>query len=190
MFEPTRLFGRSRLRRRILERYFSNPGKEAHVRGLARELGSVASAVGRELAELEKAGVLRSRRLGSARVYEFAAGNTVAEATRKLFEATYGIEPALRGALARIPGVQQAFLFGSLAARSAGSGSDVDVLIVGTPRAMDLSQALTPIEERLGLEVHTTTMGPEEFENRAGRQGFVFDVLSGPHVPLVGEASH
>jgi predicted nucleotidyltransferase len=190
MFDYSRLFGRSRLRRRILEKYFLNPGKEAHVRGLARELSSVASAVGRELAELEKAGVLRSRRLGSARVYEFAAGDRIAEATRKLFEATYGIEPVLRGALAEVPGVEQAFLFGSLAERGAGSGSDVDVLIVGTPRAMDLSQALTPIEERLGFEVHTTTMTREEFEDRAGRQGFVFDVLSRPHVPLVGEANH
>ena len=127
-------------------------------------------------------GVLRSRRLGSARVYEFAAGSRVAEATRELFEATYGIEPALREALGQIPGVEQAFIFGSLAARDAGRGSDVDVLIVGRPRAMDLSQALRPIEERLGFEVHTTTMTPEEFEDRAGRQGFVSDVLSGPHV--------
>src|SRR5438105_4457555 len=150
MVEYATLFGRSDLRRRILERFFLDTEKEDHVRGLARELGTVASAVGRELDLLERAGVLRSRKLGSARVYEFAAGNRVAEAAKELFEATAGLDRILQEALGKVAGVDEAFIFGSFAEGGAGPSSDIDVLVVGRPRAMDLAEALAPVEERLG----------------------------------------
>lgn len=183
------LFGGSLIRRRILEAFFTHPGKRGHVRQVARELGTVASAVGRELQQLEEAGVLTSDLVGRARVYRFDEESEIARDVRTLFDKTEGIEAMLRRALTGMPGVERALLFGSHAGRTDRAGSDLDVLIVGRPSQSSLSEALMPLEERLGRSIHTTSMSSEEFERRREGSGFVSSVLNGPRIWLIGDES-
>jgi predicted nucleotidyltransferase len=180
-------FGTSEVRRGILRLFFLQPGKRAHVRQVARELGSVASAVGRELQRLEEAGVLTSEVVGRARVYRLDEQSAVARDAATLFSRTAGIEALLRQALRTVPGIERAWLFGSHADRTEGPDSDLDVLIVGTPGQAALSEALMPLEDRLGRAIHTTTLPGEEFRRRRQRPGFIAEVLARPRIPLVGE---
>ncbi len=183
------LFGSSLIRRRILEAYFVRPGMRGHVRQMARELGAVASAVGRELQQLEEAGVLASEHVGRARVYRFAEESEIARDVRTLFQRTEGVEAMLRQALVGVAGVERALLFGSYADRTERPESDLDVLIVGRPSQSALSAALMPLEERLGRSIHTTSMSPDEFERRREAPGLVSSVLSGPRIGLIGDVS-
>src|SRR5262249_39897239 len=153
--------------------FFVRPGKRAHVRQVARELGTVASAVGRELSKLEELGVLASEVVGRSRVYRVNEASETSRAARALFERTIGVEALLREALARVQGVDRALLYGSHVEGTERSDSDIDVLIVGRPSHTALSEALMPLEQRIGREVHTTTMALEEFEHRRRRPGFV-----------------
>src|SRR5262249_50669811 len=126
-------FGGSTIRRRILELFFVQPGRRAHVREVARELGTVASAVGRELQKLEAAGVLTSDAVGRARVYRLNEESAVARDAASLFQRTEGIEVVLRQAISGVPGIAYAWLFGSHVDRTERPGSDLDLLIVGNP---------------------------------------------------------
>jgi predicted nucleotidyltransferase len=180
-------FGTSEVRRRILQLFFLQPGKRAHVRQVARELGSVASAVGRELRTLEEAGVLRSETVGRARVYRLDEASAIARDAAALYGRTEGIEAMLRQALGRVPGIERAWLFGSHADRTEKTDSDLDVLIVGTPGQAALSEALMPLEDRLGRAIHTTSLSVGEFRRRRERPGFISEVLSRPRIDLVGE---
>lgn len=78
------LFGRSDVRRRILEAFFSRRGLESHVRETARLVGGGVSAVGRELTRLEGEGILESRTVGRNRLYRMS-DSAVARAARDLF---------------------------------------------------------------------------------------------------------
>lgn len=80
----SQLFGRSDVRRRILEAFFARRGLESHVRETARLVGAGVSAVGRELDRLEGEGILESRTVGRNRVYR-NSGSPVALAARDLF---------------------------------------------------------------------------------------------------------
>lgn len=179
-------FGGSTVRRRILELFLLHPGKRAHVRQVAREVGTVASAVGRELHGLEEVGVLTSETVGRSRVYRLDEQSAIARDAAALFAKTHGVEALLRQAFQDIAGIERAWLFGSYAAGTEGPESDLDVFIVGTPGQADLSAALMPVEDRLGRPVHTTTMSAEEFELRRVRPGFVAEVLSRPRIALLG----
>ena len=180
-------FGTSDVRRRILQLFFLQPGKRAHVRQLARELGTVASAVGRELRRLEHAGVLTSEVVGRARVYRLDEMSAVARDAAALFSKTEGIEALLREALNAVREIERAWIFGSHADRTERPDSDLDVMIVGTPGQAALSAALMPLEDRLGRAIHTTTLSTDEFRRRRDRPGFIAEVMARPRIVLVGE---
>ena len=63
------LFGRSRVRDRILLEFFAKPGTTAHVREMARRVNASAPTVGAELAELARLGVLQTNTIGRSLVY-------------------------------------------------------------------------------------------------------------------------
>ena len=179
-------FGTSDVRRRILQLFFLRPGKRAHVRQVAREVGTVASAVGRELRRLEEAGVLTSEVVGRARVYRLDEASAVARDAAALFSKIEGIEVLLRQALVAVPGIERAWIFGSHADRSERPDSDLDVMIVGAPGQAMLSQALMPLEDRFGRAIHTTTLSAAEFRRRRDRPGFIAEVMAGPRILVVG----
>jgi predicted nucleotidyltransferase len=180
-------FGTSEVRRRILQLFFLQPDKRAHVRQVGREVGTVASAVGRELRRLEEAGVLTSELVGRARVYRLDEASAVARDASALFSRTEGVEALLRQALGAVSGIERAWIFGSHADRTERPDSDLDVMIVGTPGQAALSAALMPLEDRFGRAIHTTTLSPDEYRRRRDRPGFVSEVLARPRIPLVGE---
>jgi len=187
MSEVIPLLGTSRVRRRILWAFFAQPGLVVHVRELSRRTGIPHGLAQRELAQLERWGVLTSELVGRARRYRVDESSTVAAGVRSLFQRTAGIEGQLRAALADLPGVEAAAIFGSYAAGTDRPGSDVDVLIVGDPDRIALSNRLAPLEESAGREVNTVVLTPNEFERlRCEGSGFVTSVLDRPLVHLVG----
>ena len=103
----------------------------------------------------------------------------------------FGPAPLLEAALARLHGVQQAFIFGSWARRFHGEPGplprDVDVLVVGEVDPDDLYSAAQEVEEALGLEVNPILVGPGHWEHASG---VVARVREQPVVELVIDADH
>jgi len=185
------VFGRSSLRKEILLYFFSRPGARGHVREIARGVGRAASAVGRELDRLERAGVLRSAIQGRNRTYEIDTDSPNANEIRALVQRTIGIEGTLRRALGGLAGIDAAWIFGSYAARTDRPTSDLDVLIVGSPNSDLLRRALGSVERQLRREVNLVELTRTEFGRlRRKNEPFIRDVLSGPLIFLAGKAQY
>jgi predicted nucleotidyltransferase len=182
------LFGRSEVRHAILVRFFSQPGGVWHIRALARQLGHTPQAVGRELERLEQAGVLTSEMIGRARRYRIDEASPIAGEIRALVQKTIGVEAMLRRALAQVPGVEEAFIFGSYAREAEHSASDIDVMVIGRVDRVALSEHLVEIEQQLERYVSVVVYDRPEFE-RLHRSGnpFLADVFAGPRMPLLPE---
>ena len=182
-------FGGSAARRAILTRFFSRPGVVRHVRELSRELGFSATIVGRELQRLERAGVLRSDQVGGTRRYEVDAGSPIAAEVRSLVQKTIGIEARLAQALRDVPGVEEAFLFGSYARGQERATSDLDLFVVGSVDQEVLSERLAEVERALGRDVNVVSYEPDELDRlRSEGDRFVTDVLAGPRIALIPSA--
>lgn len=97
---------------------------------------------------------------------------------------TVGPAAALREALAKVDGVDDAFIFGSWAARYEGATgpppNDIDLLVVGNPDLDKLYAALRAVERDLRLDVNPVVRSPDEW--RAGDAGFLDQVRRGPLV--------
>lgn len=180
------LFGSSAVRREILAAFFARPGVVAHPRELARQLRRPPQVVGRELRRLEGTGILTSETIGRARRYRVDEASPIAAEVRSLVAKTIGIEARLRAALASVPGVEEAYLYGSYARGTERPTSDLDVLVVGSVDRAGLSERLVEIEQDLGRDVNITAYGRAELDGlRQAGDPFLADVFASPRIRLV-----
>jgi hypothetical protein len=104
----------------------------------------------------------------------------------ELLELTYGPAAVLPDVLGALPGVREAFIYGSWAARwlgePGGAPRDVDVLIVGVTSRSALAVAAAAAGRRLHREVNITRVRPQAWDD--GQDVFVRTVKSRPLVSL------
>src|SRR5579862_905713 len=106
------LFGRSRVRERILLEFFAKTGTSAHVREIARRVKASAPTVGAELAELERLGLLQTHSVGRSLVYSVYERSPLLGEIRALIQKTIGVEGLVQKALEGLAGVDAAYIFG------------------------------------------------------------------------------
>jgi predicted nucleotidyltransferase len=88
---------------------------------------------------------------------------------------------------AEVPGIQQAWLYGSFAKKEADSASDIDVLLIGEPDQAELAVRVRGAEKILRREINYTVFTPKDLKRRL-RNGdaLVTDIWNGKRVGLIG----
>jgi predicted nucleotidyltransferase len=179
----------SRLRVKLLEHLFFHPGEGLHVRRLESLLGESAGNLARELARLERSGIVSSRRIGNQKHFTTNSACPIFEDLRSIFLKTSGASSELRETLTRLPGVELAFIYGSYANGEAGALSDLDVMIIGRVAERQLAPLVARVERKLKREINYTLYTREEVTTRIGKKGdFVSEAFSGPRILLAGSA--
>ena len=145
--------------------------------------------VQREVSRLERAGIVRSRRVGNTRL---VSADTRAPVHRPLAEVVlraFGPRQVVAEEFLGIEGVEDVYLFGSWAARYRGEEgpvpADLDVLVVGAPDRGEVYEAATRAERRLGREVNATIRSSESWKR--GLDGFVRQVRSSALIRVAGD---
>jgi len=155
---------------------------------LARHLDTTPSSLQRELESLVAAGLLLRRQDGRRTYFKANADSPLFPELHGLFDKTTGLVPALKSALTRFDArIQLAFLYGSVARGEEHSASDVDLMVVGTLKQIDLLPALRKLETRFRRDVNVTLYSPDEFRRKlAADDHFLHSVLKGKTIPLKG----
>ncbi len=106
-----------------------------------------------------------------------------------LMEKTSGIVPTLQSALREFDDrIELALIYGSVARGEEHAGSDVDLMIVGTLKQIDLVPLLRNLEAQFRREVNVTLFSPEEFLHKLAKgDHFLQKVLKGKTVLLRGK---
>lgn len=155
---------------------------------LARQLGVTPSSLQRELEALVGSGILLRRQDGRRIYYKANTDSPVFPEMKGLILKTAGIVPALKAELERFDDrIELALLYGSVARGEEKSGSDVDLMIVGSLKQIDLLSALRKLESRFRREVNVTLFSSEEFHRKfAAGDHFLKTVLKGKTISLKG----
>ena len=168
---------------------FGQPERAYHLSELRRLTGLGSASLQRELNRLAAAGLVDVQAVGNLRCFQANPNSPVYAELVALTRKTLGTVPVLREALqALLPGLQSAWVYGSVAKQTDTAQSDIDVMLVG--EGLQLSQvlsALEPAEAQLGRKINPSCYSPQEFERRrAEPDSFVQRVLSQPVLPLIG----
>ena len=172
---------------RLLARVYLHADRPVTIAGLARELRLNDGALTREANRLERAGLVRSDRVGRNRILHPNEESPYYRELYGLLLKAYGPAVVIGEELARVDGIQHAFVHGSWAARYAGEpGSDpadIDVIVVGNPASgLELTRVSSDLFARLGREVNIMVVGEAEWD--AAESGFLREVQSRPLITI------
>jgi len=155
---------------------------------LADRAGVSVAHAHKEIERLEPAGLVHSERVGRNRMVRANPDSPYAEDLRRLLTKALGPPVVLRRALADLPGVDRAFVYGSWAEAAsggelAGPPADIDLMIIGKPDIGRVYEIARAVENELGLPVNPTVLESDEWE--AADSGFLRSVRSKPTIELV-----
>ena len=179
----------SGLRAKLLGWLFTHHDQRYFVRQLTTLLKEDSTNISRELARLEKMGILVCEKEGRQKYYQANAECAIFKELRGLALKTTGVADVLRGALAPlVKRIRVAFIYGSLALGEECAASDVDLLVIGNVKFADVVSVLGPVQDTLDREVNPTVYPPNEFRSKlAGGHHFLKTVMNGNRVFLIGD---
>ena len=157
----------SKLRAKVLGWLFSHPDERYFVRQLTGLVKEDSTNVSRELARLEKTGILVSTTEGRQKYYQANRESPLFDELHGLILKTVGVADVLRSALA--PAKEQikiAFIFGSIASGNERRRSDIDVMVIGKVSFEEVVSLLSPAEEKLRREVNPVVYPVAEFKKK------------------------
>lgn len=166
---------------------FSGSEQELHLREVARQSGLTPAGIQKELDGLAKTGLIVPRRDGNRLYYRAATEHPLYPELRGLVTKTTGIQAQLREAIATIPGVEIAFIFGSVATGTAAASSDVDVMIIGTVGLRRLAPAMRRVSETASREINPHCLTAEEWSAKVKKRDiFVSRISTEPKLWIKG----
>ena len=163
-----------------------HPGVGRSVTELAGLLGAPQSVISKEVHRLVEARVLSDERIGRIRILTANKDYGLLQPLTQILAATFGPVPVLTRLLAGVTGIDEAFIYGSWAARFLGEAGrepgDVDVLVVGTPDRAVLNEVMVAAERELGLPVQISRVSNKAWAEE--REPFIRTVKQRPLVRL------
>lgn len=179
----------SRVRVKILTLFLTNPGKIYHVRDIVRKIDEEINAVRRELAHLEKAGLMAKEHRANRLFYGFRKEYPLYFELMELIVKTSGLGQDILKNKAKLGKMKLAMLSGRYArGLPHKSGNDVDLLIVGSVVLPELGKLVKNEEVKRERELNYTVMTEEEFAFRKRRRDpFVLEILHSSRIMLIGD---
>ena len=178
----------SRVRVKVLQLFFLAPGKIFHVRDIVRRTQEEINAVRRELAHLEKAGMMTKERRANRLFYALRRDYTLYFDLLELIVKTGGLGGEIIKNRVKLGKLKFVLISGKFARAISRGTNDVDLLVVGRVVIPELSQIVRQEELRREREINYTVMTEEEFDFRKKRRDpFVLEILRGSRVMVIGD---
>jgi hypothetical protein len=154
----------SKVRIRILEKYFLNPSASYHVRGLVRELNEEINAVRRELMNLEDAGILKSKKDRNKLVFKLDTECPILYELQALFVKDSKFGKKILERVQGIDGIEAVVITENFLTGKHTSENDIDILFLGDVKIKDVKTAISELEKDLERELRATAMKREDFD--------------------------
>ena len=177
---------RSQITQKLLQYFFVNPQEKQYINELARILDVNVANLDKKLKELEKEGVLLHEVQGKQKYYSVNKKYPLLKEIQKLFERSYGLPQKLKELLSSLPGIQEAYIFGSYAKKTFQSESDIDIIVIGNHSVREVQKAILPLQNQLQREINVVSLSPEECtQKRTAKDPFLTNVFTNPLIRVI-----
>jgi len=181
-----RLFS-SKIRIKLLDIFLSLPNARYYIRELERKINEEAKNISRELQNLETLGLLISEKQKNHRFYSVNEKFFLYPELKGIIFKKTGVLGLLKEAVAKLKGIESAFIYGSYATGKETESSDVDLMIIGNPDLTELNEVISKLEDRLNREINYMCFDREEYEERKKpKDAFISGILSEEKIVLKG----
>jgi len=179
----------SKTRVKLLQIFLSNPQEMYHVRGLVRLASEEINAVRRELARMEKFGMVKKEPRANRLYYWFNQDFPLYTDLLSMVAKTSGLGKVIiknKNKLGKVKFVMFSGRFARVLERK--KENEVDLLVVGQIVLPELAKIVREEESKQDREINYTVMDAEEFSFRKKRRDpFILSILSGSRVMVIGD---
>ena len=178
----TNLFS-SAIRAEVLALLLNNSEERFYVREIATLLRKNPSGVKRELDNLEKMGILISKRVANLKYFQAEKKSPLFAELKNLIAKSQGIHGALK-VLLKTSNTKLAFIYGPYA--ESEDADTVNLLIIGVNSLP--AESISDVEEKFGKKVHISVIDETEFKSRKESGDIELEkLLSGNKIMLMGK---
>lgn len=178
----------SRVRIKLLQLFLSSPDSLFHVREVVRRVGEEINAVRRELAKMEKIGLLSSEWRANRRLYKVKKDYLFFRELLSFVAKTAGLGGNIVKGRQRLGRIKFAFISTRFLKGSSSNQDDVDLLVVGQLVLPELQAIISDEQAKREQEINYSYMDEAEFQFRVRRRDpFILRVLIQPKVMLLGD---
>ena len=171
----------------ILAVLFADGATDLPIVELARHAGVAKATASREVARLAEHGLVVTHSLGRNTLVTANWDLPWANELRSILVQTVGVLGRLGDALSQVDGIEDAFIFGSWAARYTGEPGppprDIDVVVVGDAALRTVRRACRTVEEDLRVEVNPVVVDRKEWD-AAKPEPFIAQIKNQPLVRI------
>ena len=179
----------SKVQQRVLALIFTRPDRSFYTSEIVRSVRSGVGAVERELAKLERSGLVSVERIGNQKHYRANPKAPIFEELRGLVEKTVGLAERIRQSFEPYADViKTAFVYGSVAKQADTAYSDIDLMVIGDDLDYsDLYTAAQRAESKLRRKVNPLFLSPKDWQRKASDRGSIFNkISSSPKIFIIG----
>jgi DNA-binding transcriptional ArsR family regulator len=179
-------FFRSEQQLRIAGVLFAPESEPLSVGELAQRANVSKATASHEVSRLVRHGVVLEQRIGRTRFVSANRSLPWADDLQAMLAKTVGVPAMLAAALSDVDGIEEAWVFGSWAARFLGEPgpppADIDVLVIGTAELRRVRSACRHVEAQVRREVNPIVVERRAWDD--ADDGFMANVREGPMVPV------
>lgn len=178
----------SKSRVKLLGVFLASPLEMFHVRELVRRTDDEINAVRRELAFLEKKGILTREPRANRIYYSLTKNYPFYFDLLEIGVKTIGLGDEILKNRAKLGKIKYAMFSGRFARRVKKEPDQVELVVVGTVVLPELALLVRNEERRLSTEINYTAMTEDEFIFRKKKNDpFIDAILAGSRVMLIGD---
>lgn len=178
----------SKVRIKILELFLSTSEPLYHVREIVRRVDEEINAVRRELARMEKYGLVSSEWRANRRLYRFRKDYVFYPELLGLVTKNTGLGGDIIKSKGRLGRIKYAMVATRYIKNESSGSDDVDLLVVGQIVAPELQAIVANEQAKREREINYSFMDEAEFLFRVRRRDpFILHVLVQPKIMLLGD---
>lgn len=178
----------SKVRIKILQLFLSSSDPLFHVREIVRRVDEEINAVRRELARMEKFGMVASEWRANRRLYRFRKDYPLYPELLALVTKSAGVGGDIIKNKAKLGKIKYAMVATRFARNETSAPDQVDILIVGQIVLPELQSIISNEQARREREINYSYMDEPEFLFRVKRRDpFILRVLVQSKIMLIGD---
>jgi len=179
----------SGVQQKVLALLFMHPDRSYYTRQIVSALNSGTGAVNRELAKLERSGLVLVEKIGNQKHYRANRDAPIFHELQSILRKTIGLRDPLRSSLAPFADrIKAAFVYGSVAKGKDTARSDIDLMVIGDDITYsDIFAGVQEAEKTLARPINPNIMDSAAWRKRqAGKNHFVSSISKAPKIFIVG----
>lgn len=178
----------SKVRAKILQLFLTSPENLFHVREIVRRVDEEINAVRRELARMEKYGMVASEWRANRRLYRFKKDYKYYPELLGLVHKSTRVGADIIQNKNKIGRIKYAMLAVRFVKNELSGPEDVDILLIGQIVSPELQAIIAKEQQNREREINYSFMDEAEFLFRVRRRDpFILKVLTQPKIMLVGD---